>query len=141
MSKVTTTNNPLVAKAAGLKNPAVAINVARRNHGSGGALEALILPNSISLPVDAQVIDKEKLSVRPEGIHGPTFSKMFMFTEGPLSNSHRGLRDAYNRKLPDNTTMFTEAQVYQMLMRGHCQGPQGVSGGGTLRGGTRPYET
>ncbi|WP_060519985.1 BRO family protein [Pseudomonas sp. NBRC 111134] len=43
-----------VAKAAGLKNPAVAINVARRNHGSGGALETLILPDSISLPVDAQ---------------------------------------------------------------------------------------
>ena len=40
---------------------------------------------------------------------------------GPLSNSNRGLRDAYDRKLPDNTSIFTEAQVYQMLLRGRAE--------------------
>jgi prophage antirepressor-like protein len=41
-------------------------------------------------------------------------------TLGDLTNHVRGPRDEYGRGLPPNTTLFTEAHVYQMLLRGHA---------------------
>ena len=41
-------------------------------------------------------------------------------TVGALSLQDRGLKDEYGRGLPHTTTLFSEAQVYKMLLRGHA---------------------
>ncbi|MFT2188868.1 hypothetical protein [Pseudomonas putida] len=40
-------------------------------------------------------------------------------TVGALSLQDRGLKDEYGRGLPHTTTLFTEVQVYKMLLRGN----------------------
>ncbi|MBP5944886.1 MULTISPECIES: BRO-N domain-containing protein [Pseudomonas] len=102
-----------VAKAAGLKNPAVAINVARRNHGSGGALETLILPDSISLPVDSKGAVNKARRYRGAG--------MQLLEALVAENATCELPlDQGGKKYRITTTLFTEAETYQMLLRGHA---------------------
>jgi len=68
-----------VARAAGLKNAASSVNLARKYYKSGHPLEALIQESCISVPADD-----------------------------------------LGRKLRTTTVLFTEAETYQMLLRGHA---------------------
>lgn len=68
-----------VARAAGLKNPADAINQARKNYNAGRQLSGLICQKQISLP-----------------------------------------KDTRGHAIRSTTVLFTESEVYDMLLRGHA---------------------
>ena len=68
-----------VARAAGLKNPAEAINQSRKNHKAGRDLAGLIRQERISLP-----------------------------------------KDIRGHAIRSTTVLFTESEVYDMLLRGHA---------------------